>query len=60
MTPVTQRIKGILNSARQEHTRAVTERIDSVGAMKDVVPLTESLYAVAKVRLHRPFPRHSR
>jgi len=43
-----ERIKGILNSARQEHTQAVTERIDSVAQMKDVVPLTEQLYAVAK------------
>jgi len=43
-----ERIKGILSSARQEHTKAVTERIDSVGQMKDVVPLTQSLYSVAK------------
>jgi F-type H+-transporting ATPase subunit b len=43
-----QRIKSILNSARTEHTKAVTERIDSVNQLKDVVPLTEQLYAVAK------------
>lgn len=42
------RIKGILSSARQEHTKAVTERIDSVNQLKEVVPLTEQLYAVAK------------
>ncbi|KAK8861770.1 hypothetical protein IAR55_002593 [Kwoniella newhampshirensis] len=42
------RIKSILNSARTEHTKAVTERIDSVSTLKEVVPLTESLYAVAK------------
>lgn len=43
------RIKGILNGARAEHTKAITERIDSVGQLKEVVPLTQSLYAVAKV-----------
>ncbi|KAJ9092628.1 hypothetical protein QFC19_008666 [Naganishia cerealis] len=43
-----ERIKGILNGARAEHTKAITERIDSVGQLKDVVPLTKSLYAVAK------------
>ncbi|WVN85730.1 uncharacterized protein L203_100881 [Cryptococcus depauperatus CBS 7841] len=43
-----EKVKGILNSAREEHTRAVAERIDSVAQLKDVVPLTESLYAVAK------------
>ncbi|GFZ42337.1 ATP synthase subunit 4, mitochondrial [Saitozyma sp. JCM 24511] len=42
------RIKGILNSARSEHTKAVTARIDSVNQLKEVVPLTEQLYAVAK------------
>ncbi|KAK4686956.1 F-type H+-transporting ATPase subunit b, partial [Tremellales sp. Uapishka_1] len=43
-----ERIKGILNASRTEHTRAVTERIDSVHQLKEVVPLTEQLYAVAK------------
>jgi F-type H+-transporting ATPase subunit b len=43
-----QRIKSILNSARSEHTEAVTSRISSVNTLKSVVPLTESLYAVAK------------
>ncbi|AAW42110.1 hypothetical protein CNBC6270 [Cryptococcus deneoformans B-3501A] len=43
-----EKVKSILNSAREEHTRAVTDRIDSVGQLKEVVPLTESLYAVAK------------
>ncbi|RXK38077.1 F-type H+-transporting ATPase subunit B [Tremella mesenterica] len=42
------RIKDVLGSARAEHTKAVTERIDSVNLLKDVVPLTEQLYAVAK------------
>lgn len=43
-----EKVKSILNSAREEHTRAVTDRIDSVGQLKEVVPLTQSLYAVAK------------
>ncbi|KAF8659812.1 hypothetical protein AX16_001697 [Volvariella volvacea WC 439] len=43
-----QRIKGVLESARAEHTQAVKERIDSVGQMKDVVALTEGLFALSK------------
>ncbi|TYJ59205.1 hypothetical protein B9479_000194 [Cryptococcus floricola] len=43
-----EKTKSILNSAREEHTRAVSDRIESVQQLKDVVPLTESLYAVAK------------
>ncbi|KAF4611128.1 hypothetical protein D9613_007178 [Agrocybe pediades] len=42
------RIKKILNDARAEHTGAVKERIDSVGQMKDVVGITESLFALSK------------
>ncbi|TFK59202.1 ATP synthase [Pluteus cervinus] len=43
-----QRIRGVLNSARAEHTQAVQQRIDSVGQMKDVVSLTEGLFALSK------------
>ena len=43
-----QRIRDALNSARADHTSAVTSRIDSVNQLKDVVPLTEQLYAVAR------------
>ncbi|KAF8328389.1 putative H+-transporting two-sector ATPase chain b precursor, mitochondrial [Cantharellus anzutake] len=42
------RIKDILESTRAEHTRAVTERIDSVKQMKDVVDVTKALFAVSK------------
>ncbi|TFK19944.1 ATP synthase [Coprinopsis marcescibilis] len=42
------KIKGILNSSRAEHTNAVKERIDSVGQMKDVVSITEGLFALSK------------
>lgn len=44
-----QRIKGVLEGARAEHTQAVKDRINSVGQMKDVVSLTQALFAVSKV-----------
>lgn len=43
-----QKISNILNGARAKHTEAVQSRIDSVEQQKDVVSLTEALYAVAK------------
>jgi len=43
-----QKIKSILNNARAEHTQAVQDRIDSVSQMKDVVTLTQSLFALSK------------
>jgi F-type H+-transporting ATPase subunit b len=42
------RIKGVLEGARAEHTQAVQDRIDAVGQMKDVVSLTEGLFALSK------------
>lgn len=42
------RIKGILNSSRAEHTNAVKERINNVSQMKDVVSITEGLFALSK------------
>lgn len=39
-----------MDTARAEHTQAVKDRIDSVGQMKDVVALTQSLFALSKVR----------
>ena len=42
------RIKGILNSSRSEHTDAVKERIASVNEMKDVVGITQGLFALSK------------
>ena len=44
------RIKGVLDGARAEHTQAVKDRIDAVDQMKDVVSLTEGLFAISKVR----------
>ncbi|KAF9465566.1 hypothetical protein BDZ94DRAFT_1189015 [Collybia nuda] len=43
-----QRIRGVLEGARSEHTQAVKDRIDSVAQMKDVVSLTQALFAVSK------------
>jgi len=37
-----------LGEARQEHTKAVTSRIDAVGEMKDVVDVTKGLFALSK------------
>ncbi|OCB86338.1 hypothetical protein A7U60_g6653 [Sanghuangporus baumii] len=42
------RIRGILNGARAEHTEAVKTRIDSVAQMKDVASITEGLFALSK------------
>ncbi|KAL0575975.1 atp4 subunit B of the stator stalk of mitochondrial F1F0 ATP synthase [Marasmius crinis-equi] len=42
------KIKGVLDGARAEHTQAVKERIDNVAQMKDVVSLTQGLFALAK------------
>lgn len=42
------RIKNVLDSSRAEHTQAVKDRIESVNQMKDVVSLTEGLFAVSK------------
>jgi F-type H+-transporting ATPase subunit b len=50
------RIKGVLDGARAEHTHAVKDRIDEVGQMKDVVSLTEGLFAISKVCRSIPLP----
>jgi len=42
------RIRNVLNNARAEHTGVVKERIDSVGQMKDVVSITQGLFALSK------------
>jgi hypothetical protein len=41
-------IKNILESSRSEHTQAVKERIQSVEKMKDVVSVTQGLFALSK------------
>ncbi|EFQ35260.1 uncharacterized protein GLRG_10404 [Colletotrichum graminicola M1.001] len=42
------KIKGILNSARADHTQAVKGRIEDVQQMSGVVDITKSLFAVSK------------
>lgn len=46
-----QRIKDVLDNARNSHTQAVKDRISSVEQMKDVVSLTQGLFALSKVRI---------
>ena len=45
----TNKIKGILNAARQDHTSAVQQRIESVKQMGSVVEVTKNLFEVSKV-----------
>ena len=45
-----EKIRSVLYSARAEHTEAVKVRITAVEQMKDVVSLTEGLFALSKVR----------
>jgi F-type H+-transporting ATPase subunit b len=44
------KIKGILNAARADHTEAVKTRIESVQQLGSVVEITKSLFEVSKVR----------
>ncbi len=43
------KIKGILNAARADHTEAVKTRIESVQQMESVVDVTKALFEVSKV-----------
>lgn len=43
------KIKGILNSAREDHTKAVKERIENVKQLGSVVDVTKQLFEVSKV-----------
>jgi hypothetical protein len=44
------KIKGILNAARADHTEAVKTRIESVQQLGGVVDITKTLFEVSKVR----------
>ncbi len=44
------KIKGILNAARADHTDAVKTRIESVQQLGTVVDITKTLFEVSKVR----------
>ncbi|KAL8329531.1 hypothetical protein RB597_005000 [Gaeumannomyces tritici] len=43
-----ERVKGILNAARADHTQAVKNRIGNVQQMASVVDITKSLFTVSK------------
>ncbi len=43
------KIKGILNAARADHTEAVKSRIENVQQLGSVVDITKSLFEVSKV-----------
>ena len=45
------KIKGILNAARADHTEAVKTRIESVSQLGSVVDVTKTLFEVSKVCL---------
>lgn len=45
-----EKIKGILNAARADHTDAVKARIGDVQQMSGVIDITKSLFEVSKVR----------
>ena len=43
------KIKGILNTAREDHTTAVKQRIDNVKQLGSVIDVTKQLFDVSKV-----------
>ena len=45
----TNKIKGILNAARADHTEAVKSRIENVQQLGSVVEITKTLFEVSKV-----------
>ena len=52
-----QKIKGILDSARENHTAAVRERIEDVKQLGGVVDITKTLFEVSKVGKARNLER---
>ena len=44
-----KKVKGILNAAREDHTTAVKQRIDSVKQLGSVIDVTKQLFEVSKV-----------
>lgn len=52
-----EKIKGILNAARADHTKAVKARMDNVQQMSEVVDITKGLFAVSKVSAGEWSPR---
>lgn len=54
------KIRDVLNSAREDHTQAVRDRIENVSQMGTVVEVTKDLFAVSKVRFFFPPVLHVR
>ncbi len=46
----TDRIKGILDTAKKGHAEAVKSRIEDVKPLSNVVDITQGLFEVSKVR----------
>ena len=44
-----EKVKGILNAARDDHTNAVKTRISNVQDLSGVIDITKDLFAVSKV-----------
>lgn len=44
------KIKGILNEARADHTKAVQTRLDNVKQLGSVIDVTKQLFEVSKAR----------
>lgn len=44
-----EKLMGILNKARENHTDSVKQRIDSVKELSEVVDITKALFEVSKV-----------
>ncbi len=47
------KMKGLLNQARENHTKSVQERIESVKEFGGVIDITKTLFEISKVGLHR-------
>jgi F-type H+-transporting ATPase subunit b len=44
-----EKMAGILNAARENHTSSVQQRIESVGELSGVIDITKTLFEVSKV-----------
>lgn len=44
-----EKVKGILNAAREDHTTAVKKRIDNVKQLGSVIEVTKQLFELSKV-----------
>jgi F-type H+-transporting ATPase subunit b len=47
-----EKMKAVLNQARENHTKSVQDRIESVKEFGGVIDITKTLFEVSKVGLH--------